>query len=165
MAFDRQSLRNAKYAVALLKQDLKQVYRKIVWKGAPTTLNLLVNDVCNSKCQMCLIWKNKAGLEFDPDELNKILSDDLFKKLEYIGVSGGEPTLRKDLPDIFEVLCQKRPRLKGIGIITNGILYDVVKERILNCADICRKNNISFNVMISLDGLNEIHDAVSLHLL
>jgi MoaA/NifB/PqqE/SkfB family radical SAM enzyme/polysaccharide pyruvyl transferase WcaK-like protein len=160
MIFKQQTLNNIKFAMALLKQDLIRGYIKKRSGGNPTTLNLLVNDVCNSRCQMCLIWKNKAEKEFSAQELDHILSNDLFNRLQYVGVSGGEPTLRKDLPQLFEVLCQKKPKLKGLGIITNGIIHDVVKKRILECHDICKNHDIPFNIMISIDGLGDIHDIV-----
>lgn len=131
-----------------------------VFPTKPETLNLLVNDVCNSRCQMCLIWKNKKEKEFDANELREILSDSLFSKLKYVGVSGGEPTLRKDLPELFRVICEKKPLIKGTGIITNGILEDVVKQRVLDSAEICKSFGVKFNIMLSLDGIGEVHDTV-----
>lgn len=126
----------------------------------PETINLLVNDVCNSRCQMCLIWQNKKDKELTPNELSDILSDNLFDKIKYIGVSGGEPTLRSDLPEIYKAICLKSPNIKSTGIITNGIIHDVVKKRILESAAICKDHGISFNVMVSLDGIEEVHDVV-----
>ncbi|PZV08247.1 MAG: radical SAM protein [Leptolyngbya sp.] len=160
MILNRSKLRSPKLASSLINQDINRIYRRHILGGLPTTLNLLVNDVCNSKCQMCLIWKNKPDREFLPVELESILSDSLFKRLEYVGVSGGEPTLRKDLVKIFEILCQKTPKLKGLGIITNGILHDVVKDRILSCSRICEEHAIPFNVMVSIDGVGAVHDVV-----
>ncbi|MEO0683509.1 MAG: polysaccharide pyruvyl transferase family protein [Cyanobacteria bacterium J06649_11] len=126
----------------------------------PQTLNLLVNDVCNSRCQMCLIWNNKKSRELSVNELNEILKDDLFSEIEYVGVSGGEPTLRSDLPEIFRTICSKKPKVKGVGVITNGIIEDIVKSRILESAAICESLDIPFNVMFSLDGLDDVHDTV-----
>ena len=126
----------------------------------PDTLNLLVNDVCNSRCQMCLIWKQKKDKELTPNELAKVLDDELFCNLKYIGVSGGEPTLRDDLPQLFEAICSKKPSILGTGIITNAIIKDVVKERILAVAAVCQSHEVPLNVMISLDGVGEVHDTV-----
>lgn len=126
----------------------------------PTTLNLLVNDICNSRCQMCLIWKQKREFEISPDELAVILEDPLFDKLQSIGVSGGEPTLRVDLPDIYRVITKKKKPIKSAGIITNAINPDQVLDRILASAEICREGNIEFHVMVSLDGIGGIHDKV-----
>ncbi|MDJ0633394.1 MAG: polysaccharide pyruvyl transferase family protein [Xenococcaceae cyanobacterium MO_188.B29] len=141
-------------------QDFRTKQLSKIFPLKPTVLNLLVNDVCNSRCQMCLIWKNKKEQEFSPDELAHILDDDLFSDLKYVGVSGGEPTLRNDLPEIFEVICSKKPRIQYTGIITNAIIEDVVKKRVLDCAAICKAHNVKFYVMISLDGLEEVHDTV-----
>lgn len=134
-----------------------------VWPAKPTTLNLLLNDICNSRCQMCLIWKQKRDKEITPNELAQILSDSLFRRVRYIGVSGGEPTLRQDLPDLFRVISEKRPRLMGIGIITNAIQRQQVIGRIETAAEVCLSAGIPFNVMVSLDGIGEVHDRVRGH--
>lgn len=126
----------------------------------PTVLNFLANDVCNSRCQMCLIWKNEKDKEISADELALILADSLFSNLKYVGISGGEPTIRNDLTELFKVICSQRPPILGTGIITNGIIENIVKQRVLDCAEICLSHGVAFNVMVSLDGLNEIHDNV-----
>lgn len=130
------------------------------WPVKPITLNLLVNDICNSHCQMCLIWERKRDKEINAVELSAILRDPLFGRLKYVGVSGGEPTLRNDLPELFGVLANKRPTLSGAGIITNAIQADAVIERVTDCAKICEKAEIRFNVMVSLDGVGQVHDHV-----
>jgi MoaA/NifB/PqqE/SkfB family radical SAM enzyme/polysaccharide pyruvyl transferase WcaK-like protein len=127
---------------------------------SPQTINLLVNDVCNSHCQMCLIWQNEKSVELSPHEFKTVLSNDLFKNVRYVGVSGGEPTLRKDLPAVFHSICTSLPKIIGTGIITNGIITGVVKKQVLDCYEICKSHGVSFSVMFSLDGLNEIHDLV-----
>ena len=47
---------------------------------------------------MCFIWKRKRDSELSPEEFGKILKDPLFARVHHIGVTGGEPTLRQDLP-------------------------------------------------------------------
>jgi len=126
----------------------------------PTFISMMANDVCNSRCQMCLIWQQKKDKELSPEELKNILADPFFSNVRHIGVTGGEPTLRKDLPDLFKVICSRKPNIDGAGIITNAILEDIVKERVSACAAICREHNVYFGVMVSLDGLGEIHDTV-----
>jgi MoaA/NifB/PqqE/SkfB family radical SAM enzyme/polysaccharide pyruvyl transferase WcaK-like protein len=126
----------------------------------PTVLNLLVNDICNSRCQMCMVWKQKKDKEFSPGELELILTDPLFEDLEYIGVSGGEPTLRQDLPEIFRVIAGKQSLRRGTGIITNAILEDRAIQQIEASASVCRSRGVRFNVMVSLDGIGKIHDTI-----
>src|SRR4029077_11853708 len=56
---------------------------------------------CNSKCQMCYIWQN-------PTEPKEEVSLETLSKLppgfDNLNVSGGEPTLRKDLAEIADIL-------------------------------------------------------------
>ncbi len=125
----------------------------------PTTLNLLITDICNSRCKICNIWQRKPEKELSPSDLGTILNDPLFKKIEYVGVSGGEPTLRKDLPEIFRVITRKNG-IKGTGIITNAINADVVIEQTEKSYNICREANVPFNVMVSIDGLGKVHDII-----
>src|SRR3974390_3406228 len=59
---------------------------------------------CNSKCQMCYIWQH-------PTEPKEEVSLDTLSKLpggfDNLNVSGGEPTLRRDLPDLVDLLYPK----------------------------------------------------------
>ena len=130
------------------------------WPAPPHTLNLLVNDICNSRCQMCYIWQQKRDDEISPAGLAQTLQDPLFRRLRYIGVSGGEPTLRRDLPDLFRVITEKRPQLRGTGIITNAIRTTDVIERVGQAADICQAAGLPFSLMVSLDGVGDVHDLV-----
>ena len=125
----------------------------------PTAISFMANDICNSRCVMCLIWEQKKDTEITPAEFRQILDEPLFSKVKHIGVTGGEPTLRKDLPELFEILASRKPRLVGASIITNAIRGSEVRERVLACAAICATHQVGFGVMVSLDGLAETHDA------
>ncbi len=140
-----------------------QIRKQVVGKlspAKPETLNLLVNDICNSKCQMCNIWQRKIDKQLTPGQLFDILSDPLFSELKYIGISGGEPTLRSDLPELYDAICRGVPQLKGTGIITNAINTKQVISRITDSVDIVSSYNIPFSTMISVDGVGKTHDLV-----
>lgn len=125
----------------------------------PHVLNLLVNNVYDSRCQMCLIWQKKKDKELTPEELTKVLNDNLFSELKYIEVIGGEQTLRTDLSDFFEAVFSKRPQIISARIIiTNGIIESHVKERILAAAEVCKEHGVSFSIVVSLDEVSKIHD-------
>jgi len=126
----------------------------------PRVLNFLANDICNSRCEMCMIWQRKKDYELTPDDFARTLSDPLFKQLHSIGVSGGEPTLRKDLPELFAAAISARPRLRNMGLITNAIQRDRVRDSVLACRDQCRNGGVDFSLMISLDGVGDVHDTV-----
>lgn len=124
----------------------------------PTVLQFPINDICNSRCGMCNIWQRKRDHEITPQELRHALSDRLFSRIQYVGLSGGEPTLRKDLPELAAALVESLPRLKGVGIITNAIRADDVIDRISSLARVIQSAGKNFEVNISLDGVGDDHD-------
>ena len=146
--------------LTFLPRGLQHFFTSPAHSKKPKTLNLLINDICNSRCRMCNIWKKKREKELSPDELRLILSDSLFDELEYVGVSGGEPTLRHDLDEMFEAIVSSLKTLKGTGLITNAVARDHVLHSIEKIDMICRKARVPFNVMVSLDGIGAAHDAV-----
>lgn len=121
-------------------------------------INLLANDICNSKCTMCNIWQQKQEFEVSPDNLKLILSDKLFKNVVAVGVTGGEPTLRDDLVELYTACVDTLPKLKSMSIITNAIKYKDVLNKILSIEKTLKSKGVYFSVMVSLDGVGEIHD-------
>ena len=86
---------------------------------------------------MCFIWENKKDVEITAEQFAKILSDPLYQQVQHIGITGGEPTLRKDLPLLYEAACKTLPNLKGMSSITNAIQKKQVIDRIHESAKIC----------------------------
>jgi polysaccharide pyruvyl transferase WcaK-like protein/MoaA/NifB/PqqE/SkfB family radical SAM enzyme len=107
---------------------------------------------------MCNIWQRKRDKEITPEELRSVLSDPLFSEIRYVGLSGGEPTLRSDLAELGEIIVTTLPKVKGVGIISNGIHTKQVVSRILALNDAVTGHGVSFNANFSLDGIGEIHD-------
>ena len=63
----------------------------------PYVIQFPVNDICNSRCVMCNIWHRKRDSRvYSIEEIRQILTDPLFTEIRYVGMSGGEPTLRRD---------------------------------------------------------------------
>lgn len=140
--------------------DLREKVAQHIVLSKPTIMNFMVNDICNSRCIMCRVWEKKRDKELTLGEFSKILEDPLFDRLTYIGVSGGEPTLRPDLAEFFRIICTKHPKILGTGLITNCLDSKQVSKRIRESADTCRNANIPFHVMLSLDGIGSVHDKV-----
>lgn len=126
----------------------------------PTVLQFPVNDICNSRCQMCNIWQQKRDHEITPDELDQVLSDPLFRAVRNVGINGGEPTLRRDLVALVEVLLRRLPDLSGVSLITNALRPAAVISAINEIGGRCRASGVLFDVMVSLDGIGEVHDRV-----
>jgi MoaA/NifB/PqqE/SkfB family radical SAM enzyme len=70
-------------------------------------------------------------------------------------LSGGEPTLREDLPEIIE-LFYKNNHIKDINFPTNGIKSGLLVEWVKRLRKNCPDCNITLS--ISFDGFGDTHD-------
>jgi polysaccharide pyruvyl transferase WcaK-like protein/MoaA/NifB/PqqE/SkfB family radical SAM enzyme len=144
-----------------LAEDILLASSPKPWKlEKPSVIQFPVNDVCNCRCQMCNIWQQKFDYQITPSELEKALSNPLFSEVKSVGVNGGEPTLRKDLSHLVDVLFRKLPKLSGISLITNSLNSSQVIERITELGQVIKSHKGHLDVMVSLDGVGEVHDKV-----
>ena len=142
-------------------QNLYLTTKPKPWKPQkPVVIQFPVNDICNSKCQMCNIWQQKFDYQITPNELEKAISNPLFSEVRTIGINGGEPTLRKDLAELVNVLFKKLPNLSGIALITNSLISSQVIQRITEIGQVVKSHKGHLDVMVSLDGFGEVHDRV-----
>jgi radical SAM protein with 4Fe4S-binding SPASM domain len=116
-----------------------------------------VTERCNLRCSHCYQDPRPAS-ELPLDALLGILAQ--FKDLldrrgrapGHVTVTGGEPFIRGDFPDLLEALAREKPRL-GFAILTNGTRIDAAMARRL------RQWGPQF-VQISVDGTRELHDQI-----
>ena len=106
--------------------------------------SLITTFRCNAKCNMCNIWKSPTRPE---DELSPDFYDKLPPGLR-INVTGGEPTLREDLDEIFAKLYPKAALLE---LSTNGFYTDKVVALANKYPNIL--------IRVSLEGLPALNDA------
>ena len=66
----------------------------------PKIINLPITEICDSRCIMCNIWNDKKVDEFTEESIKRMFSQDFFKEVMHIGISGGEPTLNENLVGI-----------------------------------------------------------------
>lgn len=116
---------------------------------------LFVTGRCNSKCAMCFYADDMAKRERDLtlDEMRKI--SETAGEINRLWISGGEPTLRDDLPEILEMFY-KNNHIKDVNMPTNALRADRLIEWVGRFRRNCPDCNI--NVSISLDGFGEVHD-------
>jgi MoaA/NifB/PqqE/SkfB family radical SAM enzyme len=131
----------------------------------PVTLTYSVTAACQSRCKTCNI-----GLKYqqDPKRKERDLKlgeiERIFQTLGHVyffNVSGGEPFLRKDLPEIIQLACQHlKPRI--IHIPTNAIASDRIKTLTLKCLEIINHydSSVPFTVKPSIDGVGNVHDEI-----
>lgn len=115
-----------------------------------------ITSACNSRCQLCDIWKQKP----DPgiltlEQIKKTFSDPLFKHLECVLLTGGEPVLRDDLLDIILFIHRKLPKVR-FTLSTNAILPEKVLKVVLGALE----NGVGIDVGVSVDGVGEHHDRI-----
>lgn len=76
-----------------------------------------VNLRCNSSCGYCNLPLNVGRYEMSRQEIRNVFADLYKDGLRFAFVQGGEPLLRRDLPDILQDLVEIGFRLT---LITNG---------------------------------------------
>lgn len=74
---------------------------------------------CNSKCITCTYWESKHTGELTFDEVVAALGQLRGIGVEEVMFTGGEPTLRKDLPEM--VAAAREAGFSQIGMTTNGL--------------------------------------------
>src|SRR5258705_8270708 len=86
-------------------------------------LRLSVTDRCNLRCEYCMpeegyVWlPREAVLHFE--EISALVDVFLALGVDKIRLTGGEPPLRLDLPELVRMIVAK-PRLKYLSLTTNG---------------------------------------------
>lgn len=85
-------------------------------------LRLSITDVCNFSCNYCLPDGYQCDSDRDFLSLNEI--DTVVKAFSSLGTSkiritGGEPSLRKDLPEIIRIVSSSEA-IQEVAITTNG---------------------------------------------
>ena len=133
--------------------------------GKPTAVSIEITHDCIAKCVMCNIWKIPRDVaKLSVDQWLRFLASPLFSNLRELDITGGEPYLVKDLPDLFSGICALKHKnmkaLQSIAITTNGILTRQVlayTEAILQSLNAC---NIELVVACAVDAVGPVHDKV-----
>ncbi|NNJ71532.1 MAG: radical SAM protein [Kiritimatiellales bacterium] len=122
----------------------------------PRVLQFPITGRCNSKCGTCSVPELAPDVDMTIERVRQIMQNDLFKKLQAIGINGGEPSLVKELPAIIaELLCL--PKLKSIHMITNGMLTERILEITKEINESCKAKGVHFSLSVSLDGIEEVY--------
>lgn len=89
-------------------------------------LRLSITDLCNFKCSYCLPngYQGKASQnELSLDEIKTLIASFAELGFKKIRLTGGEPSLRKDLLEIIHI-CKSQPGIEKVCITTNGYRLD-----------------------------------------
>jgi cyclic pyranopterin phosphate synthase len=87
-------------------------------------LRLSVTDRCNLRCSYCMpeaeyVWLPRQDL-LQFEEMSTLV--DLFSRagVDKIRITGGEPLLRRDLPQLVDMIARK-PAIHDLALTTNGV--------------------------------------------
>ena len=121
----------------------------------PMNLTISVSYRCNSRCKTCNVWQ-RPNDDFTIEEYDHTFAS-IGRDAYWFTFSGGEPTLRKDLPEMVEAAYRHcRPGI--INIPTNGIQDKIIPARIERVLQAAPTSEVIIN--LSLDGVGEKHDIV-----
>jgi cyclic pyranopterin phosphate synthase len=88
-------------------------------------LRVSVTDRCNLRCQYCMpeadyLWLPREDiLQFE--EIERLVDQFLQLGVDKVRLTGGEPLLRRDLPDLITRLAAK-PAIRDFAMTTNAVL-------------------------------------------
>lgn len=143
------------FAPLLTKDDAVLSQPRIV-------MQLHITGRCNLNCRHCYMDDMICGHDdLSTQDIHDILEQYIELKQRFavltnterrgqVNVTGGEPFIRGDMPQIIEMLA-KRKREFGFGILTNGTL---IRDEEIRCM---QRAQVSF-VQLSLDGCRQTHD-------
>ena len=134
---------------------LKATYRTGRVLSLPVNITVSGSYRCNSRCKTCNVWL------LPNDDMTLEEWDRTFESLGrapyWFTFSGGEPTLRKDLPDMVGSAYRHcRPGI--INIPTNGIQQKIIPGSVERVLQVAPKSEVIIN--LSLDGVGLNHDEV-----
>jgi MoaA/NifB/PqqE/SkfB family radical SAM enzyme len=122
----------------------------------PRLITFNVTDRCNARCTVCDIHTRKpAGEEITAQEIKRLFSDPAMQRLDVLRITGGEPFLREDIHEIFNIAQAQTP-VRIIYVTTNGLLPD----RVESFARAVLPARTALHLQVSLDALDERHDTM-----
>jgi Fe-coproporphyrin III synthase len=144
--------RNSLNALNLIKNIAFSNFKRLRF---PYRLIFALTYKCNLRCKTCLIWAKPEEKELTFEEILAF-----FKKsndLSWIDLTGGEISLRDDLPGIIDLILGCCRRLYALHFPTNGSL----PEKIISTARrIKNKRKAEIIVTVSIDGPEDTHDLI-----
>jgi len=145
--------------------QFKATRKGLIRPGNPITVTFSITAACQSKCKTCNIGINyQQNPKIRDKELNLADIDKLFStlgRIYFFNISGGEPFLREDLPDILHLAClHLKPAI--IHIPTNGIASQAIRDLTRRSLDVIERHNpkLPLTIKPSIDGIGDLHDQI-----
>lgn len=135
-------------------------------RNLPFNLEFAVTNKCNLRCVQCNVWRyynenpEKSREELTVEEIENIFSS--YNGFSMIGITGGEPFLREDLPEIVSVISRTQRKLRMLFITTNGQLPETTERKLREILENRDANGRRFRLvqLVSLDGPRNLHNYI-----
>jgi MoaA/NifB/PqqE/SkfB family radical SAM enzyme len=150
----------------LFKNGIHFQYLKWTGKpGKPQAISIEITHHCIAKCIMCNIWKIPREVPIlTMEDWIHLLSLDLLSDVRELDITGGEPFLRNDLPDLFIAICELKHKnlraLKSIAVTTNGLLTHRVLDFTEMIVQKLKNENIDLVMVCAMDAIGEVHEKI-----
>lgn len=108
------------------------------------------------RCEHCFYLDELNQHEEMPlEEIERVAKS--LDPLSFLRVTGGEPFLRKDLPEALHAFY-RYSRTRRMGIITNGSRPEWIEKSVERLFELCP--DLVADIGVSIDGLEEEHDSI-----
>ena len=133
------------------------------------SLRVSVTDRCNLRCSYCMpeedyVWLPKSDvLTFE--EIGLVVDAFLDLGVDKVRITGGEPLVRQDLPDLIRQLAAK-DRITDLALTTNGVLLDrhaqALKDAGLDrlTVSLDTLDPMTFRMLTRRDDLTRVHRGI-----
>ncbi|MFZ2602422.1 MAG: radical SAM protein [Candidatus Omnitrophota bacterium] len=141
-----------------MMQYIKQCFNLVNKRNIfPEYVTFFITNSCNARCRHCFYWQNlnSSAKDLSCDEIE--MTSHNMDSFLFLLITGGEPFLRKDIPEIASIFY-RRNNIKKLAIATNGYFVENIEKSIEEILKKCPKLQLMLN--ISLDGIGEDHDEI-----
>jgi radical SAM protein with 4Fe4S-binding SPASM domain len=114
-----------------------------------------VTSTCNARCKHCFYPINQRKNELTLDEITRLVKT--MPPIRLLLISGGEPFLRRDLPEVMRAYFENCGFLSA-SIPTNGFNAKLIAQSVERICSI--SPDLHLGVAVSIDGFAEFHDTM-----
>lgn len=135
----------------------KIIYSNFVRLKYPHKISYILTYQCNLRCSMCNIWKKKPTEELNLEEIERFFK--ISNNFSWVGITGGEPFLRKDINEVVKIIIDNCKQLVAIHFASNGTMTDRIIEVVEETLSY-KKRKCKLLFTLSIDGPPYLHDKI-----
>lgn len=135
------------YLESVVLRAVRRKFKELSGDKVPFIAGHKLLYTCNLRCHMCPFWRRDDPALLTVDEERKMMDSLADAGVSFMGFEGGEPFLRRDLPEILRLSHERF----HTSVVTNGWL---LKDRFRDVRDY-----VDY-LFVSIDGVGYVHDTM-----